>query len=1280
MPTATLPNPVHTITLDPSEPAFDGRLTRRSLLAALSALAVGAATGCSARGGGDQQDFGGLGGSLRSGSGAGPTGGGAFRPQAPFALNVGCELSEDYFPVQNHAINPKKDRVVAYSRADGEVEAIVLQDGVVKQVYRDASQPGGWNVNPLPDANGVTAMVAGISAPSGTPPRLKVCYVKSSGPTTRLFIAVENPSDPGQTPPSFTTTSIDWTSLAVDLQLTTSWDGGVLVSAMHPINVGTGGKTMGSLYFYFDGLTKDAHADHLSVAESSGNLTGFTWNGGGSDFGYVGGAGAGWSAVVANPAFGTGFPTLLLCLPLNQCAATGNALIPQVKSINIWDWTVVPGQTTGTKLSNWSVDVSMPSECPTKPEQYSIEGISTLGSRRQPVMLVRTLAQREESQALWLLSPDDDAPHRPWTWTPLGLPDDLDAGDPVVLSTGIRPGTSDEKRDDVDATSCLDVFVLARNTLSVFRQAPQGDAAKDYSHPLYYPVIPLQPDVALMTSQAARSTGDELVLVGTDGFLHSLLKDPVTNHWTGSPVHLPASDLQQVSAYRTELSLVDSWGTPVTDQPLQVSASTPVTALLDGRTVNLGTEPVALDTDGQGQAVVSILADGLSAPTLTIDSKNLAQATVNPAAAVNGYLKGGTTLNYQPSLDADQLGRAKTPEGRLVAPKAAASGPAKDAFSTLSAAATCAAAPTLTGARSSHTLQRRDGETRATTGHGRSMGTTGVIDDIDRWAHDALHAIKTGVVAAEQISFVGNTFTLGADFAAWAGKAVTVVVHGVEDAAHVFHAVLNKIGGAILDAIRWLEAEALSLLKGSLRLAQQYEDWLHDCLEQLHTVFVSDQSAVHRWLDQQRIGFKNQLTDLEKRFSSSSTTLGGLGGGGNLQGSRRAAGGGSLLGAPADQSGHPHTNWLFAKVKNELTGSLTFASDDAIRGQTDAVGGAVSAAAADFRAAFSGVWSFFAGVVKDPKDIPTVGVGTLVGVLADLVDAVFTLIEGVIDTGMILAASLVGTIKSILDTSLTDALGLVGKLLALAGLEHVTVGKVVTLLFAFPTVLMYKVTHRGEGAPFGLTGTVGRGATDVGAADAADDLQLCAGVALGVWAAIDAVAAAITASSAGSDEAEGPALFTAIDIVAPVVVSVLTVPATRGGQPFRTPPVGPDDTSKLDFASWLAGLLPAFFVASDLYIDTHLKGNGPAAVWQEHLPFTTSAAGMFSLFTGCTATLDDWSAAECAIAVLNNVPLVVAPCLTTELVESTEGGSAAVACALTLTCGWIGATLYGFYG
>ena len=108
--------------------------------------------------------------------------------------------------MQNHDIDPAKDTVIAYSRADGQVGAMV-QDGKVLQVYRDATQAGGWAVLALPgadrgDRHGGRDVVAGYGSPKGAV--LKVFYVKSANPA-QLNVAVETKPPAPDTPATFTT-------------------------------------------------------------------------------------------------------------------------------------------------------------------------------------------------------------------------------------------------------------------------------------------------------------------------------------------------------------------------------------------------------------------------------------------------------------------------------------------------------------------------------------------------------------------------------------------------------------------------------------------------------------------------------------------------------------------------------------------------------------------------------------------------------------------------------------------------------------------------------------------------------------------------------------------------------------------------------------------------------------------------------------------------------------------------------------------------------------------
>lgn len=230
-------------------------------------LSVGAVVGCGTdtslgqnlTGSGGSDSGGSNSGGLTSGgpalgsgapSGSDPT----YAPTPPFALSATAELSEDFFTVINHPVDPKHDTVIAYSRADGTVEAMLLQGGIVRQIYRDPTQPGGWNVYPLPDADEVTGMVAAMSGPytltdhTVMPATLKVFYTtKRADAENTLIVATENVRAAGAAP-SFTTSTRPWSSNAYDLQLSVNYDNSLLVSALTPSTTANG--TDARLYYY----------------------------------------------------------------------------------------------------------------------------------------------------------------------------------------------------------------------------------------------------------------------------------------------------------------------------------------------------------------------------------------------------------------------------------------------------------------------------------------------------------------------------------------------------------------------------------------------------------------------------------------------------------------------------------------------------------------------------------------------------------------------------------------------------------------------------------------------------------------------------------------------------------------------------------------------------------------------------------------------------------------------------------------------------------------------
>ncbi len=76
--------------------------------------------------------------------------------------------------------------MVAYSRVDGLVEALLLQNGIISQVYRDPTVVGGWNIREI--ATGALDMVAGLNAGSSFREyQLHLFYRSTSGQMHHLL-------------------------------------------------------------------------------------------------------------------------------------------------------------------------------------------------------------------------------------------------------------------------------------------------------------------------------------------------------------------------------------------------------------------------------------------------------------------------------------------------------------------------------------------------------------------------------------------------------------------------------------------------------------------------------------------------------------------------------------------------------------------------------------------------------------------------------------------------------------------------------------------------------------------------------------------------------------------------------------------------------------------------------------------------------------------------------------------------------------------------------------
>jgi hypothetical protein len=1145
----------------------------------------------------------------------------------------------------------------------------------------------------LPDATGVTSMVAGMSAPwnpnskaAGPVPVLKVFYVKASSPD-KLTVAVETTAPSVGGAPSFTTVTdtvpVAWHKDAGPLQIALNYDNSVLVTAMVNATFAVTPKNDARMYYYTDAYT----VDHTSgpAQTSWGYWTGFEY--------LPLARGSGWSAIVTGSWGDSYTPMIHLYLPGTSQQAKGGigpgvmVLFAPLHSGLSAD--TVPKDKTANNPTGFPDSATNP-----QTEVAAVAFVTALGAQLMPTALVWTRSRYGQNvdQRLWALS--SDLLHgSAWHWTELVLPGGTLTGlDLPPVSTALTPSPDTATAADLGAKNLLDVFVLAGDMLCVFRQAASGDAVKNAAQPVYCPAIPLQPGVAAMTSQIGVSDGNELLLAGTDGMLQSLEKDPVSGRWTDTVVHVPAIELQQVSSYRITLTLADlAWNAAVTGQQVSITASTPAMAMIEGpspQAVALGPDPVTVNTDGSGQVSIALLADGLSAPTLMLSTDGVPDpVTVYPSGPVNTYLRGqdGTTLNYLPTMSPATLAAAKTPDGQTVAPGAAKPADAADAFTTMSQAATLGAQGAQNGLVST-TVARLDaarpraGGKPGKPGHRTGVSVKAQTSSIDHWAHDVLHAIKKGAVAVSKITIVAEAFTLVTDLMHWTENAVTVVVHGIEDAAHVLHAAFAKLGAAIVHAVKWLEAETIGLLRDSAKVAAEFATLITQC-----TSYVGDQAAaskkfVDTWLLKEQGAVKQRFDTIRAGYAKG-TTLGNIADNKPAQLSAaqrrlrlrplpKAKPASRAAAAADDTQSQPHGNWFFNKIKHDVFGELDVAGIDGFDQIRADLRSGFQGGIADFEKACMSFWEFLKVSITHPSEFDTVGVPALLAAVSDLLDGALILARGVIDALFDLIAELSKIIGGMLNTPLSQ-MGIAGKLLKLAGLGDIHIGSVVTMLLAFPATLAFKIAHGGDTRPFAQLPAL-RAGVGTGDDKAAKDLRFTASAVMGTWASLNVIGAFFD---------KPPMFFAALEVAGPLLVGALAPPSVdENGFPawdtFTTDEMTPRHVS------WFTDILPAFLHAWNIYTQHQAHaGHVTAADAEDQEQMTLwyqALLGVFSLVAGVIGASEDPEAGgkDYALPILLNFINIPAFLKTATFQKASVGISTMTYIALDIGGALGGAILY----
>ena len=1220
-----------------------------------------------------------------------PTPAQPYRPKAPLALAAQTSLGEDHFLLAAGVLDPVKDKVFAYRSGSQRTEAMVVRDGILHQLRRNDS-PGAattWTLVPVvvgKDAvAGVSDVVAGTSSTSNTVGPLEVVY-RANGEVVQLTASGDT-TDPWA---KAAATTLSWPNSG-PLRANYSAVGGVFVYSFTSLR-SDHTFTMFWWHAFYDnpGTVIQSGTVHF---DNGNNAAAVRWTN--------------------DPSTGRVHNTLgqlevFFAAVDDLGRLTGGEILVDMFSQTPQQSTA--GDFTFFNGPSWTA-------CP-QGNVKTVNDVRKMDDISDPIVVV-TLTNGQVwcvsmPLSIWDPKLSNWFYDRGWLWLWLWQPPWGQATTAVSIGTHLLAKTEDTRSPFANANKMLDIFVTQRRSggghlVGVVRQHPWGNSNDDSTRPQFYAALPLHGGVAVVSVPGIATPSQTLITVADDGTLVVLEQDAQTTLWSETTVHFTSTESLQVSCHRVQVSITDARGMPVPNAPVTVTAAAPVSALLSASNstavspaaavVMLGDTPIKLVSDAKGQVTVAVPATGLSVPdlTFTVSANGLsASGTVGPAGAVTTYLAGGTPLGTVPALTTAVLAGATTDTGSKIVPATSPSQVSvSDAVGFFNGAAQAGIKGSKTGFQS--TATRRPLAVDATPKRTPHPSQAGWESGLSEFFGDLLQGIRSGatqVVSLSVSTVSGWALTITTTVGGWASQALDVVVSDLESAGHVFHALFNAIGAEIMDAIHWLEAKILAVLKDTVALAANFDVWLDDWTGWMKTQIEKGEKSAQDW-------FGARIKDVDTTFSTliKDPRLTGVHVGTPPP---KAAPKGTLTAPaapppPSTAAPDPHHSWLRDKMTDHqvaptgqptpLSGSIAGEFTSAVNNLKTNLEGSLDSLGAAGTELLNAVQK----IADSPSDIIALGVPALLQVINDFIDAVLKLGDSLITFVLDLAKMLMDVIKDFLNVELPS----VPIISALLSQDEVgfkgplTVGKVATLMAAFPVVVAYKIAHLdASAAPFKGTVVDGRAvtkATSGGLRDSqASSLQDRAFVAAGVtwiWTLSDTVSLMKNADAPPVIENDftPPSLdfFGGVDLVFPCLVNALTYP-TDDGVPFS----GDLNWGKLiGNVGWLCGFgFPIITVlAYHWKQQPEIKTGVQAAFIDRGALAMTSILGVGATFFNLNQVLIDiphgFDPIALVLALVGDLGAAFAFLGESNLNKTTEGVSSAIASVITLGAGAVSAVL-----
>jgi len=1122
---------------------------------------------------------------------------------APFTVTESSVLSQDYFLTDLVLVDPATDRILPFSRADGSVEALVLQQGSVSHLARDASTTTGWTytvLTPTVDnfASYTTVLDAGVATgPDGTVYALLLMQQPNTphgGQALALWAVLAPAADTWECLVAQYNSTVLAASSLGQVRSGVDSDGGVYLYAFYTATTADNGTFL----LWRPQWTWECSAVNALNGITLGELTvddaWLVYNTGNTGSTAGGGVMVKWS--------GTGVNTGINWFP--QTSAT------TFSRSQTFSWL-----TQELLWADWSADPSAP----------------------LPAFLVLGNVQ-----------------------TGLYYFNDLNRGVPLAKDMSVTP-------DQVAVwytEELVSFAVLNAGTLNVVVQ--YGDAAAEkvtFTPPI--PIASGVEAVVGLTTDQNQATlfvvneDTSLSVLAKDPTLGTWTNTPV--HQASSTMlemtmwraQLTVTDANGVAVSATDVRIT-------ADRAFTAWQAS-------GNTYLDPAHPATMTTNAMGRITFAFPAIELDTAILSAQVMSNGSPTGDPIpvradAGVHTYLAGRAPLNDLPTMTGASLVAAQNPDGSALFPvldklsgddqTTAANGVAQAVNQCIVAGQGTPAAAVksftmdFSGSVPTYTSSGDPGAARLQSSswwdsavndagsvfHAIRHGLADVVSTTAEWSEDAGHWV------------VNMAITIGDDVSTVISYAITDLKSAVHAVCGFFHA----LGADIVSALQWLEHNVLGVLlatqanaaivEGWLSQASDvvvdklkgYEDLADNYFRGLENEYVQAVQDIEQWTKGMTFGTPTSATGVQDVGSDIMTVINDI-----------------------------RSNWLLDKITEWFGGSPSFPTDSATQGFAPALLSAVTDNLSTMEDLAKNLWDIVFELVAEPSDFANLGIDKFFTALENIGVDLLTFADAIVDDLLNFAIAAVRAFDTLLDGAVNEV-PFIGGLLRHLGIDDTaTVGHFFSLACMFPPTFAYHMQNPGQ--PLFPGGQAVTRAADVEASlDWADGLRVTAAVLQGFWAFVDYISDSAAVVTTPPRPAPGWVAY--VDFVMPVIMSVVQWPGAPYPDGSTAPPFATDIPStgpsvELIFPGWLLGFAPTAVTAGAYLASDYMDDNGGTS-WS---PYITSALAVGATLLSCLYNFrSDASGGAKVAGILGNVSNVVAPFVTKPIVDDSEGISAGI--------------------